>query len=72
MEMCGKITDDVRNSIEHSLSNPKDALKFAKEWGKGLMMIQTRNSSVCMNKRTLDYGDDGERLYDCSSGWVKK
>ena len=28
LEMCGKITDDVRNSIEHSRSNPEDALKF--------------------------------------------
>ena len=48
MEMCGKITDDVRNSIEHSLSNPEEALKFAKEWEEGLMTTQMRNSSACM------------------------
>ena len=60
LEMCGKITDDVRNSIEHSLSNPEDALKFAKEWGRGID-DDTNEEFVGMyvNKRTLDYGDDG-------------
>jgi len=60
LEMCGKITDDVRNSIEHSLSNPQDALKFAKEWGRGID-DDTNEEFVGMyvNKRTLDYGDDG-------------
>ena len=60
LEMCGKITDDVRNSIEHSLSNPEDALKFAKEWGRGID-DETNEEFVGMyvNKRTLDYGDDG-------------
>ena len=60
LEMCGKITDDVRNSIEHSLSNPEEALKFAKEWGRGID-DDTNEEFVGMyvNKRTLDYGDDG-------------
>ena len=60
LEMCGKITDDVRNSIEHSLSNPEDALKFAKEWGRGID-DDTNEEFVGMyvNKRTLDYGNDG-------------
>jgi len=60
LEMCGKITDDVKNSIEHSLSNPEDALKFAKEWGRGID-DDTNEEFVGMyvNKRTLDYGDDG-------------
>ena len=60
LEMCGKITDDVKNSIEHSLSNPEEALKFAKEWGRGID-DDTNEEFVGMyvNKRTLDYGDDG-------------
>ena len=60
LEMCGKITDDVRNSIEHSLSNPEDALKFAKLCGRGID-DDTNEEFVGMyvNKRTLDYGDDG-------------
>ena len=60
LEMCGKITKDVRNSIEHSLSNPEEALKFAKEWGRGID-DETNEEFVGMyvNKRTLDYGDDG-------------
>ena len=55
LEMCGKITDDVRNSIEHSLSNPEDALKFAKEWGRGID-DDTNEEFVGMyvNKITLD------------------
>ena len=60
LEICGKITRDVRNSIEHSLSNPEEALKFAKEWGRGID-DETNEEFVGMyvNKRTLDYGDDG-------------
>ena len=60
LEMCGKITKDVRNSIEHSLSNPEEALEFAKEWGRGID-DKTNEEFVGMyvNKRTLDYGDDG-------------
>lgn len=60
IEMCKKITEDVKNSIEHSLSNPKDALKFAKEWGRGID-DETNEEFVGMyvNNRTLDYGDDG-------------
>lgn len=60
LEICGRITEDVRNSIEHSLSNPEDALKFAKKWGRGID-DETNEEFVGMyvNKRTLDYGDDG-------------
>ena len=60
IDMCQKITEDVKNSIEHSLSNPKDALKFAKKWGRGID-DDTNEEFVGMyvNDRTLDYGEDG-------------
>tara|TARA_B110000014_G_C20120668_1_gene593728 strand:+ start:1533 stop:2390 length:858 start_codon:yes stop_codon:yes gene_type:complete len=60
IELCEMITEDVRNSIKHSLNNPTEALKFAKEWGRGID-DETNEEFVGMyvNNRTLDYGEDG-------------
>ncbi len=33
LELCGKITEDVKNSIVWSIENPEASLKFAKKWG---------------------------------------
>ncbi|MDP6871615.1 MAG: ABC transporter substrate-binding protein [Candidatus Thalassarchaeaceae archaeon] len=60
IDLCEMLTDDVKNSIEHSLSEPDAALEFAKKWGRGID-DETNEEFVGMyvNERTLDYGDDG-------------
>ena len=60
MDLCEMLTNDVKNSIEHSLSDPGAALEFAKKWGRGID-DETNEEFVGMyvNERTLDYGDDG-------------
>ncbi len=60
MDLCEKLTNDVKKSIEHSLSEPDKALEFAKKWGRGID-DDTNEEFVGMyvNERTLDYGEDG-------------
>ena len=59
-ELCIKIADDIRRSIEYALDNPDSALEFAKQWGRGID-DQTNRTFVGMyvNPRTIDYGPDG-------------
>ena len=60
MELCTEITNDVRNSIEHSLDNPDEALKFAKKWGRGIDdSTNEKFVGMYVNSRTLDYGEEG-------------
>ena len=60
VELCESLTEDVKNSIIHSLENPDEALEFAKKWGRGID-DETNKEFVGMyvNKRTIDYGKDG-------------
>ncbi|HJO42243.1 MAG TPA: MqnA/MqnD/SBP family protein, partial [Candidatus Thalassarchaeaceae archaeon] len=59
-EECRKISDDVKASIIHSLENPDSALEFAKRWGRGIDDETNREFvGMYVNKRTIDYGDDG-------------
>ncbi len=60
VEMCKEISNDIRRSIEHSLSNPDLALQDAIKWGRGIDE-DTNEEFVRMyvNERTIDYGDDG-------------
>jgi len=60
VDACERITEWVKKSIEHSIRNPHDALKFAKKWGRGID-DDTNSKFVQMyvNERTIDYGDDG-------------
>ena len=60
LEECEKITEDVKNSIIWSIQNPELSLEFAKKWGRGID-DQTNKTFVEMyvNKRTIDYGNDG-------------
>ena len=60
MELCEALTEDVKNSIVHSLKNPDSALEFAKKWGRGID-DETNKEFVGMyvNERTIDYGNDG-------------
>ena len=60
--MCEQICDDIKRSIEFSLENPEDALKDAIKLGRGIDE-ETNEEFVKMyvNKRTIDYGEDGRR-----------
>ena len=59
-DLCHQITEWVKQSIEIAISNPKDALEFAKQWGRGID-DETNSKFVQMyvNNRTIDYQDDG-------------
>ena len=59
-EMCRTIANDIRNSIEYSLSNPFLALQDAIKWGRGIDE-DTNEEFVRMyvNGRTIDYGKEG-------------
>jgi len=59
-ETCMRVAEDIKHSIQYSLSNPESALEFAKEWGRGID-DDTNKEFVGMyvNQRTLDYGEDG-------------
>tara|TARA_B100000214_G_scaffold174933_1_gene125779 strand:- start:57372 stop:58226 length:855 start_codon:yes stop_codon:yes gene_type:complete len=61
-ENCELLSNDVKRSIIHSLENPDAALEFAKSWGRGID-DDTNKKFVGMyvNKRTIDYGEDGRK-----------
>ena len=59
-ETCLRVAEDIKHSIQHSLSNPESALEFAKQWGRGIDDDTNREFvSMYVNQRTLDYGEDG-------------
>jgi 1,4-dihydroxy-6-naphthoate synthase len=59
-DICQRITDDIRRSIQYSLRNPDSALEFAKLWGRGIDDDTNREFvGMYVNERTLDYGEDG-------------
>ena len=59
-DICQKVTDDIRRSIQYSLSNPDSALEFAKLWGRGIDDDTNREFvGMYVNERTLDYGEEG-------------
>ncbi len=59
-ETCKKISNDIKMSIEYSLSNPELALQDAIKWGRGIDE-DTNEEFVRMyvNDRTIDYGREG-------------
>ena len=54
------ITTYTKMSIEYALKSPKEALEFAKAWGRGID-DETNEEFVGMyvNNRTIDYKEDG-------------
>ena len=61
-DICQRITDDIRRSIQYSLRNPDSALEFAKLWGRGIDDDTNREFvGMYVNERTLDYGEDGRK-----------
>ena len=59
-ENCKEISNDIKKSIEYSLSNPELALQDAIKWGRGIDE-DTNEEFVRMyvNDRTIDYGPEG-------------
>ena len=45
-EACSQISEWVKMSIEHSISDPEAALKFAIQWGRGI--DEATNSKFCL------------------------
>ena len=59
-KVCREITGDVRASIKHGLDNPKKALEFARQWGRGIDESTNKEFvSMYVNERSLDYGHEG-------------
>lgn len=54
------ITKYTKQSIEFAISNPDEALQFAKQWGRGID-DDTNQKFVTMyvNERTIDYKEEG-------------
>ena len=61
-EECKLVTEHVKISIQNAISDPKEGLAFAIEWGRGIDE-QTNEEFVQMyvNERTIDYGPDGRK-----------
>jgi 1,4-dihydroxy-6-naphthoate synthase len=59
-EMMEDITMYTKMSIEHSISNPDEALEFAKKWGRGIDDATNREFvTMYVNDRTIDYKKEG-------------
>ena len=59
-EMMEDITMYTKMSIEHSISNPDEALEFAKKWGRGIDDATNREFvTMYVNERTIDYKKEG-------------
>lgn len=59
-EICEKVTEWVRMSIEHSIANPDAALEFARQWGRGIdEETNAKFVQMYVNDRTLDYREEG-------------
>ena len=59
-ELMNDITRWTRMSIEYAISNPEQALAFAKSWGRGIDdATNEKFVGMYVNQRTIDYGEDG-------------
>lgn len=59
-EACDIITEHVRLSIAHAISDPKEGLAFAIEWGRGIDEATNEEFvQMYVNNRTIDYGPEG-------------
>jgi 1,4-dihydroxy-6-naphthoate synthase len=59
-QLCEDITEWVKQSIEIAISNPDEALEFARQWGRGIdEATNSKFVQMYVNSRTIDFGDDG-------------
>ena len=59
-KMMQDITMYTKMSIEYAISNPDEALEFAKKWGRGIDDDTNRKFvTMYVNDRTIDYRSDG-------------
>ena len=59
-QLCEEITAWVKQSIELAISQPDEALEFARKWGRGIdQETNSRFVKMYVNDRTIDYQEDG-------------
>jgi 1,4-dihydroxy-6-naphthoate synthase len=59
-QLCEEITEWVKQSIELAISQPDEALEFARKWGRGIdQETNSRFVKMYVNDRTIDYQADG-------------
>jgi 1,4-dihydroxy-6-naphthoate synthase len=59
-ELCSDITEWVKQSIELAISQPEEALEFARQWGRGIdAETNSRFVQMYVNERTIDYKPEG-------------
>lgn len=59
-ELCAEITEWVKQSIELAISQPKKALEFARQWGRGIdEETNSRFVQMYVNDRTIDFKPEG-------------
>ena len=59
-ELCFEITEWVKQSIELAISQPEQALEFARQWGRGIdEETNSRFVQMYVNDRTIDYKPEG-------------
>jgi len=59
-ELCVEITEWVKQSIELAISQPEQALEFARQWGRGIdEETNSRFVQMYVNDRTIDYKPEG-------------
>ena len=59
-EACDIITEHVGLSIAHAISDPKEGLAFAIEWGRGIDEATNEEFvQMYVNNRTIGYGPEG-------------
>ncbi len=60
-DVIKKIERVMRRSVEYALSNPEEALEYAKNYARDIKDSQERTKrfvSMYVNQRTIDYGED--------------
>jgi 5,8-dihydroxy-2-naphthoate synthase len=61
-DLMAEVSHVLRQSIAYGLKHRKEALRYAHQYGRGLDAGQTDEFvGMYVNKRTLDYGEDGRR-----------
>ena len=61
-ETIAKLSELLRKSVQYALANKDEALQYAIQFGRGLDEGEAdRFVNMYVNRRTLDYGDDGRQ-----------
>ena len=59
-DALGRLSEVLRDSIQAGLDHRREALEYAKQWGRGLADDLTdKFVGMYVNELTCDYGDEG-------------